>query len=313
MAGREQRRHHDLDPRYHRRPAGGRGTRRPAHLRSAFDTTRYPSRARRDHRPPRTTRALLGLVGCSSPSVSSRSSAGCSAGCSSAPRPTPRSPRRRPRAARSATRRPWRPRGSPRWSRSAPATATRRAPARARSSGAAATSSPTTTSSPSWPTAGPRIGFGRLRRRQELRGHHRRARPQHRPRRAEGGRRRPRPARDAVRVPPPTCASGSRWSLLGAPLGLSSTVTSGIVSALNRYVPVRGDGGSTAHLVGAIQTDAAINPGNSGGALVDCAAQLVGVNSAIATVPDSAGQAGGGDVGLASRSPPTSRSRCPRS
>jgi len=85
---------------------------------------------------------------------------------------------------------------------------------------------------------------------------------------------------------------------LGAPLGLSSTVTSGIVSALDRYLSVAGDAGQAAHLIGAIQTDASINPGNSGGALVDCAGRLVGVNSAIATVPNSAGQAGGGSVGL---------------
>jgi putative serine protease PepD len=85
---------------------------------------------------------------------------------------------------------------------------------------------------------------------------------------------------------------------MGAPLGLSSTVTSGIVSALDRYIAVPGDSGQTAHLVGAIQTDAAINPGNSGGALVDCSGRLVGVNSAIATVPNSAGQTGGGSVGL---------------
>ena len=85
---------------------------------------------------------------------------------------------------------------------------------------------------------------------------------------------------------------------LGAPLGLSSTVTAGIVSALDRHVPVPAGTGETAHLVGAIQTDAAINPGNSGGALVNCAGELVGVNTAIATVPNSAGQAGGGSVGL---------------
>ncbi|MEU4292651.1 trypsin-like peptidase domain-containing protein [Kribbella sp. NPDC026596] len=84
---------------------------------------------------------------------------------------------------------------------------------------------------------------------------------------------------------------------LGAPLGLASTVTSGIVSALDRYVPVPGDG-VTHHLIGAIQTDAAINPGNSGGALVNCAGQLVGVNAAIATVPNEAGVSGGGSVGL---------------
>ena len=85
---------------------------------------------------------------------------------------------------------------------------------------------------------------------------------------------------------------------LGAPLGLYGTVTSGIVSALDRQVSLPADGGLTAHLVGAIQTDAAINPGNSGGALVDCQARLVGVNTAIATVPNEAGQAGGGSVGL---------------
>jgi putative serine protease PepD len=85
---------------------------------------------------------------------------------------------------------------------------------------------------------------------------------------------------------------------LGAPLGLSSTVTAGIVSALDRNVTVPSDGGSTTVLVGAIQTDASINPGNSGGALVDCAGHLVGVNTAIATVPNAAGQAGGGSVGI---------------
>ena len=85
---------------------------------------------------------------------------------------------------------------------------------------------------------------------------------------------------------------------LGAPLGLFSTVTAGIVSALNRYVAVPAGGGQTAHLIDAIQTDAAINPGNSGGPLVDCAGALVGINTAIATVPNSAGQTGGGSVGL---------------
>lgn len=79
---------------------------------------------------------------------------------------------------------------------------------------------------------------------------------------------------------------------LGAPLGLSSTVTQGIVSATDRYVRVPSSAGSTHHLVGAIQTDASINPGNSGGALVDCAGRLVGINSAGASPPGDQGSVG---------------------
>lgn len=83
----------------------------------------------------------------------------------------------------------------------------------------------------------------------------------------------------------------------GAPLGLSSTITSGVISALGRDVPVPTDTGSTV-LVGAVQTDASINPGNSGGALVTCSGELIGINTAIATVPDQNGTAGGGSVGI---------------
>ncbi len=86
---------------------------------------------------------------------------------------------------------------------------------------------------------------------------------------------------------------------LGAPLGLSSTVTSGIVSALDRTVEVPAENDRNALLVGAVQTDAAINPGNSGGALVNCSGQLIGVPSAGATVPSSSGEASsGGSIGL---------------
>ena len=81
---------------------------------------------------------------------------------------------------------------------------------------------------------------------------------------------------------------------IGAPLGLSGTVTSGIVSALDRTVEVPGENDRSALLVSAMQTDAAINPGNSGGALVNCAGQLVGVPTAGATVPNSPG----GSIGL---------------
>jgi putative serine protease PepD len=85
---------------------------------------------------------------------------------------------------------------------------------------------------------------------------------------------------------------------LGAPLGLSGTVTSGIVSALDRTVEVPGENDRTALLVSAIQTDAAINPGNSGGALVNCEGQLVGVPTAGAVVPSPTGEASGGSIGL---------------
>jgi putative serine protease PepD len=80
---------------------------------------------------------------------------------------------------------------------------------------------------------------------------------------------------------------------IGSPLGLASTVTSGIVSALNRPVTA-GDAGSQSY-VNAIQTDAAINPGNSGGALVDAQGRIIGVNSAIATL-SSGGTSG--SIGL---------------
>jgi putative serine protease PepD len=86
---------------------------------------------------------------------------------------------------------------------------------------------------------------------------------------------------------------------LGAPLGLSNTVTTGIVSALDRTVEVPSDNGQTAILASAIQTDAAINPGNSGGSLVDCSAKLIGVPSAGAVAPNP-GLGGGstGSIGL---------------
>lgn len=85
---------------------------------------------------------------------------------------------------------------------------------------------------------------------------------------------------------------------LGAPLGLTSTVTAGVISALDRYVSLPLRTGQTAHLIDALQTDASINPGNSGGALVTCDGALIGINTAIRTVPNAEGQAGGGSVGI---------------
>lgn len=86
--------------------------------------------------------------------------------------------------------------------------------------------------------------------------------------------------------------------VLGAPLGLTSTVTSGIVSALDRTIQVPGEDNQPALLVDAVQTDAAINPGNSGGAMVNCAGQFVGMPTAGASVPSSSGEASGGSIGL---------------
>jgi putative serine protease PepD len=88
---------------------------------------------------------------------------------------------------------------------------------------------------------------------------------------------------------------------VGSPLGLAGTVTSGIVSALNRPVQA-GDqtGNSSQAFIDAIQTDAPINPGNSGGPLVNSRGQVVGVNSAIATLGSgSIGDSGqSGSIGL---------------
>jgi putative serine protease PepD len=87
---------------------------------------------------------------------------------------------------------------------------------------------------------------------------------------------------------------GQATVVIGAPLGLSGTVTSGIVSALERSIQVPGEDNSAALLVGAIQTDAAINPGNSGGSMVNCSGQLIGIPTAGAAVPNSPG----GSIGL---------------
>jgi S1-C subfamily serine protease len=80
---------------------------------------------------------------------------------------------------------------------------------------------------------------------------------------------------------------------IGSPLGLAGTVTSGIVSALERPVRLAGEGSDTNAVISAVQTDAPINPGNSGGALVDASGALVGINTAIASTG-----AAGGSIGL---------------
>ena len=85
---------------------------------------------------------------------------------------------------------------------------------------------------------------------------------------------------------------------IGSPFGLEATVTSGIVSSLNRPVAVGGrDGDGDETIYPAVQTDAAINPGNSGGPLVNLDGQVVGVNSSIRTSTSGLGGEGG-SIGL---------------
>jgi putative serine protease PepD len=99
----------------------------------------------------------------------------------------------------------------------------------------------------------------------------------------------------AAQVPPVSMASVSSAAVgddvvaIGSPLGLTGTVTAGIVSALNRDVQI----GSGYH-VRAIQTDAAINPGNSGGPLVNARGEVIGVTTSVATLAGGAG----GSIGI---------------
>ncbi|WP_415975237.1 trypsin-like peptidase domain-containing protein [Rhodococcus sp. 077-4] len=92
---------------------------------------------------------------------------------------------------------------------------------------------------------------------------------------------------------------GQQVVAIGSPLGLAGTVTTGIVSSLNRPVSTSGESGNQNSVIDAIQTDAAINPGNSGGALVNTDGQLIGINTAIATIGGSEGSgAQSGSIGL---------------
>ena len=97
---------------------------------------------------------------------------------------------------------------------------------------------------------------------------------------------------DAVQV-------GDGVIAIGSPLGLTGTVTSGIISAKNRPV-TSGSGTRESSFIKALQTDAAINPGNSGGPLVDLSGAVVGINSAIATTGSGfGGQSGSIGLGFA--------------
>uniref|UniRef100_UPI00029A3AAA S1C family serine protease n=1 Tax=Streptomyces somaliensis TaxID=78355 RepID=UPI00029A3AAA len=109
---------------------------------------------------------------------------------------------------------------------------------------------------------------------------------------------------DTVRV-------GDQVLAIGSPEGLTGTVTSGIVSALDREVTVAADGGGPAGerdrpsggtsapaTYKAIQTDAALNPGNSGGALVNLRGEVIGINAAMYSPQTADDPAGAGNVGL---------------
>ncbi|MEO6143167.1 MAG: trypsin-like peptidase domain-containing protein [Dermatophilaceae bacterium] len=93
---------------------------------------------------------------------------------------------------------------------------------------------------------------------------------------------------------------------VGNPLGLAGTVTTGIVSALNRPVTTSteqsgdpsGQQSADPVVTNAIQTSAAINPGNSGGALVNAGGQLIGINSSIASLGSSSGSSQSGNIGI---------------
>ena len=79
---------------------------------------------------------------------------------------------------------------------------------------------------------------------------------------------------------------------VGNPLGLASTVTTGIVSAVDRPVSTSGENGGDATVTNAIQVDAAVNPGNSGGPLFDASGRVIGINSSIATLSQESGSIG---------------------
>jgi putative serine protease PepD len=92
---------------------------------------------------------------------------------------------------------------------------------------------------------------------------------------------------------------GQEVVAIGSPLGLSGTVTTGIVSALERPVRAGGERSGQDTVLDAIQTDAAINPGNSGGPLTDMQGRVIGINTAIASFAVANGQAGSIGLGFA--------------
>jgi putative serine protease PepD len=92
---------------------------------------------------------------------------------------------------------------------------------------------------------------------------------------------------------------GQQVAAVGSPLGFDSTVTAGIISALDRPVSTAASSADQNAVIDAIQTDASLNPGNSGGALVNANGQLIGVNSANASLGDASGESGSIGLGFA--------------
>ncbi|MER5742773.1 trypsin-like peptidase domain-containing protein [Streptomyces sp. NPDC002225] len=93
-------------------------------------------------------------------------------------------------------------------------------------------------------------------------------------------------------------AVGDSTIAIGAPFGLSNTVTTGIISAKNRPVASGDASGGSNSYMSALQTDASINPGNSGGPLLDARGAVIGINSAIQSTGSSMGQSQAGSIGL---------------
>ncbi|MEV5310826.1 trypsin-like peptidase domain-containing protein [Streptomyces sp. NPDC052610] len=94
-------------------------------------------------------------------------------------------------------------------------------------------------------------------------------------------------------------AVGDSTIAIGAPFGLSNTVTTGIISAKNRPVASSDGTGSQASYMSALQTDASINPGNSGGPLLDAKGNVIGINSAIQSAGNGlGGTSQSGSIGL---------------